>query len=341
MTAEWGGILKRKVWRTVNDSMIQKGAAAWQFFRYYFKNNLARDQIRLAYGKFGQMAISKTILRNTSTEFLGLCLGNQVWAALLWPLRQVDGPCRQDRVYFCLDTDNVSAAAEFHFFEQPECWEVIMNYEILFHDSQVILDCPLHESEPLLKFFLRAPARINQLSRTDLETISEKFMMPPCFGDRDTIRQLPPKDLLASIIDFASNGDADYIEEVHESLKQNKSSAADEKAHDDDNDFGGALDELVLLDLPAEERRDFEEVAKAIEKKVKADWTNCLVVAKAKGKAKAKAKAKSKAKAEAKAKAKVRKAARVFNSRKRRREQAIAPIEDATVIGRDCNCFFY
>ena len=80
-------------------------------------------------------------------------------------------------------------------------------------------------------------------------------------------RQLPPKDLLASIIDFASNGDADYIEEVHESLKQKKSSAADdEKAHDDDNDFGGALDELVLLDLPAEERRDFEEVAKAIEK---------------------------------------------------------------------------
>ena len=152
--------------------------------------------------------------------------------------------------------------------------------------TQVILDCPLHESEPLLKFFLRAPARINQLSRTDLETISEKFMMPPCFGDRDTIRQLPPKDLLASIIDFASNGDADYIEEVHEPLKQNKSSAADGKAHDDDNDFGGALDELVLLDLPAEERRDFEEVAKAIEKKVKADWTNCLVVAKAKGKAK-------------------------------------------------------
>ena len=154
--------------------------------------------------------------------------------------------------------------------------------------------------------------------------------MPPCHGDRDQIRQFPPKDLLASVIDFASNGDADYIEQVHESLKQNKSSAA-AKAEDDENEFGGALDELVLLDLPAEERRDFDEVAKAIEKKVKADW-NLVIVAKAKGKAKAKAKAKSKAKAKAKATSMakpVRQAARVFNSRKRRR-QAIAPIEDAT-----------
>ena len=145
--------MKRKTWRTVNDAMIQKGAAAWQFFRYYFKNKLARIQVRLAYGKFGQMAVSMTILRNTSTGFLGLCLGNQVWAALLWPLRQVHGPCRPDRVYFCLDADDDTAAAEFHFFEQPESWEVVMNYEILFHDSQVILDCPLHESESLLKFF--------------------------------------------------------------------------------------------------------------------------------------------------------------------------------------------
>jgi hypothetical protein len=229
-----------------------------------------------------------------------------------------------------LDADDDTAAAEFHFFEQPESWEVVMDYEILFHDSQVILDCPLHESESLLKFFLREPSRIKQLSRTDLETISEKFFMPPCHGDRDQIRQLPPKDLLASVIDFASNGDADYIEQVHESLKQNKSSAA-AKAEDDENEFGGALDELVLLDLPAEERRDFDEVAKAIDKKVKADW-NLMIVAKAKGKAKAKAKAKSKAKAKAKATSMakpVRQAARVFNSRKRRR-QAIAPIEDAT-----------
>ena len=182
--------------------------------------------------------------------------------------------------------------------------------------------------------FLREPSRIKQLSRTDLETISEKFFMPPCHGDRDQLRQLPQKDLLASVIDFASNGDADYIEQVHESLKQNKSSAA-AKAQDDENEFGGALDELVLLDLPAEERRDFDEVAKAIEKKVKADWNLMIVAKEAKGKAKAKAKAKSKAKAKAKAKAKsmakpVRQAARgVFNSRKRRR-QAIAPIEDAT-----------
>lgn len=327
--------MKRKTWRTVNDGMIQKGAAAWQFFRYYFKNKLARIQVRLAYGKFGQMAISMTILRNTSTGFLGLCLGNQVWAALLWPLRQVHGPCRPDRLYFCLDADDDTAAAEFHFFEQPESWEVVMNYELLFHDSQVILDCPLHESESLLKFFLREPSRIKQLSRTDLETISEKFFMPPCHGDRDQLRQLPQKDLLASVIDFASNGDADYIEQVHESLKQNKSSAA-AKAQDDENElFGGALDELVLLDLPAEERRDFDEVAKAIEKKVKADWNLMIVAKEAKGKAKAKAKAKSKAKAKAKAKAKsmakpVRQAARgVFNSRKRR-WQAIAPIEDAT-----------
>ena len=225
--------MKRKTWRTVNDGMIQKGAAAWQFFRYYFKNRLAHNQVRLAYGKFGQMAISMTILRNTSTGFLGLCLGNQVWAALLWPLRQVHGPCRPDRVYFCLDADDDTAAAEFHFFEQPESWEVVMNYELLFHDSQVILDCPLHESESLLKFFLREPSRIKQLSRTDLETISEKFFMPPCHGDRDQLRQLPQKDLLASVIDFASNGDADYIEQVHESLKQNKSSAA-AKAQDDE-----------------------------------------------------------------------------------------------------------
>ena len=131
--------MKRKTWRTVNDGMIQKGAAAWQFFRYYFKNKLARIQVRLAYGKFGQMAVSMTILRNTSTGFLGLCLGNQVWAALLWPLRQVHGPCRPDRVYFCLDADDDTAAAEFHFFEQPESWEVVMDYEILFHDSQVIV----------------------------------------------------------------------------------------------------------------------------------------------------------------------------------------------------------
>ena len=135
--------MKRKTWRTVNDGMIQKGAAAWQFFRYYFKNKLARIQVRLAYGKFGQMAVSMTILRNTSTGFLGLCLGNQVWAALLWPLRQVHGPCRPDRVYFCLDADDDTAAAEFHFFDSrsPGKWSWITRYYFMTHKSSWIARC--------------------------------------------------------------------------------------------------------------------------------------------------------------------------------------------------------
>ena len=201
--------MSRKTWRTVSDTTLQSGAAAWNFFRHYFSENLGKAHVRTCHGKFAQLAVSMTVLRDTRTGFMGLCLGNQTWAALLWPLTQLTDQPGSDSDFYCLASDEF-AAVEFHYFHYPENWQVV-SYDVVVSDSQIVLECQRNETESLLKHFLREPSRVNQLPSTDLKMIHEKFNMPPAFGDRKIIDKMPVKDLIMSIIESAAECDEPYI----------------------------------------------------------------------------------------------------------------------------------
>ena len=266
--------MSRKTWRTVSDTTLQCGAAAWNFFRHYFSENLGKSHVRTCHGKFAQLAVSMTVLRDTSTGFMGLCLGNQTWAALLWPLTQLTDQPLRDSDFYCLDSEIESAAVEFHYFHYPENWQVV-SYDVVVSDSQIVLECQRNETESLLKHFLREPSRVNQLPSKDLKMIHEKFSMPPAFGDRKMIEKMPVKDLMMSIIESAAECDEPYIKQLQELLidkKQKQAQPATQAADKDDDDFGGVLDELVLFDMPAEDRGDFDAVAKAVERKNQSEW---------------------------------------------------------------------
>ena len=315
----------RKRWRTLSDTTLQKGAAAWQFFRHYCSNNLSAGYIKHNFGKLAQLAVSMTVLHNKTTGFMGYCLGNQVWAALLWPLRDHPKSLPHDsrKRYFCLASDE-SAAAELHFFYKPDDWEVLA-HEIEVDENQVVLECDMAESEALLRRFLREPALVKNISKNDLMMICEVFSMAPAFGDLNLIKQMPQNELLLSIIQHASNEDDDYIQEMRAKLLEGKTGPPKSTA-DDQDDLGGLLDELVLLDLPKEEHRDFDEVAKAIEKKNKDRWNEVEKAKKAK-KAKAKSKPNSKPKASQGGRP-LMPPSKFVKSVKRRRKRALPALQD-------------
>lgn len=220
-----------------------------EFFRHYFSENLGKSHVRTCHGKFAQLAVSMTVLRDTSTGFMGLCLGNQTWAALLWPLTQLTDQPLRDSDFYCLDSEIESAAVEFHYFHYPENWQVV-SYDVVVSDSQIVLECQRNETGSLLKHFLREPSRVNQLPSTDLKMIHEKFNMPPAFGDRKMIEKMPVKELMMSIIESAAECDEPYIKQLQELLidkKQKQAQPATQAADKDDDDFGGVLDELVNL----------------------------------------------------------------------------------------------
>ena len=89
------------------------------------------------------------------------------------------------------------------------------------------------------------------------------------------IEKMPVKELMMSIIESAAECDEPYIKQLQELLidkKQKQAQPATQAADKDDDDFGGVLDELVLFDMPAEDRGDFDAVAKAVERKNQSEW---------------------------------------------------------------------
>ena len=176
-----------------------------------------------------------------------------------------------------------------------------------------------------MKFFLREPGRFKgKFDKQDFALLSERYFVAPTYGDKDLIKKLPEKDLVMSLVTFASEGDDAYVQQAEQKLQD--PTACQPKIHDyDDDELGDSLDHLVLLDIPLEDRQDFSEVAKAVQRKNQAEWA--LVETKLRNaQAKLKAKAKARGKAKAAAKSKSRPMGK-FGRRKRKATDALADID--------------
>ena len=280
--------MSRKKWATLSDTALRKSAAAWNYLRHYIVSGLSAQGVRLSYGRFAKMAPDMHVLRNTDSGFVGLCLGTETWAALLWPLSALD----DDSGHPCFALD-YQGALEWQYFYSPDSWSV-MDICVAWEDTAIYLK--VQSEEPLMKFFLREPGRFNdKFDKEDFALLSERYFVAPTFGDQNLIKKLPEKDLVMSLVTFASEGDEAYVKAVEQKLRQ---PACEPRTHDCDDELGDSLDHLVLLDFPLEDRQDFQEVAKAVQRKNQAEWA--LVEKKLRNveaKAKAKAKARSKAKA--------------------------------------------
>ena len=337
--------MDRKNWQTISDPAICRGTAAWQWFLHYSVNALGQKGVRLAYGNFSQMAKAGSVLKNTINGFTGLCLGNAVWGALFWPLVELvdaDG-----NICFALDH---SGSACWQFLYSPDEWTVVLTHVTWEDDSVIYLG--VTGEEVLLKHFLREPQHARAAFHNkiaDLALLSERLFIPPTYGDANLIKKLPDKDLLMSLIQFAADGDADYIAACEEKLRKPSTSKAPASDESDDilagpgnkwadDGLGDALDELVLTDLNIEDRQDFKPVAEAVLRKHQEEWSLVNVKLKER-KPKAKAKGKPKAKAQSDKRRVPVRHGRFARGMKRKAQLALQAPVPLLTNGRSVNLF--
>ena len=94
MHKHWHHIMGKKSWHTLSEETLERGAAAWQWFVHY--DNLQGTDVSLQDGYFSKFGIPHEAFRYNSedaTEYekqqKWLCMGQNTWATLMWPLREM------------------------------------------------------------------------------------------------------------------------------------------------------------------------------------------------------------------------------------------------------------
>ena len=183
------------------------------------------------------------------------------------------------------------------FLTNPTEWRVLCPKAVAYNSQIFMVLNPL-DSEPLLKFYLRDVSLHKNLLVPDLKYLG-LFLDIPHFVDESA--KMLRKDMIHALLDFVGKDDCDYIAKVKEAMER----------QDVPKKIGGALDEIVLGELPGEDQGDFKEIAKQVECNKKIGWSIVeqewkKKVQKPKAKAKGKAKAKNHKKAQPKVKAKAK-----------------------------------
>ena len=111
---------------------------------------------------------------------------------------------------------------------------------------------------------------------------------------------MPRLDLIDALLDIICDGDIGWTEPIKQAMRKPKATAAADQLELNSwhKELGTVLDEVVLSEMPQEERQDFKEIQEAVQQRVIGENGWAVVPQKGKGKGKkssAKAKAKSKA----------------------------------------------
>ena len=131
MKKEWYHILGAKRWKTISEITLRTDVAAWEWLQT--GHALASEPLRqgrvgpqgaertisLQVAKFSKLAQAEMLLRRLSDKKCFLCLGNAVWASMLWPTEEL-GIWNEDMRAFRLDH---RAAAEITHILNPDDWE--------------------------------------------------------------------------------------------------------------------------------------------------------------------------------------------------------------------------
>ena len=341
LPADWSKIMSRKTWGTLSGESLNRGTAAWVWLQQYYSAKLSEHGVRISYGCFSKFALDLKILEHAFDGRIGLCLGQATWAAIFWPLQEIDlGNMHygERRFYLCPN----GGAFWCHLYE-PQLWHVLF-HEAELLDDQIYLRVHSDSQAPLLKCFFAETKRHNNLQVEELKLLAEHLSAPPAYGDRAILAKTPRADLIHGILDHIGAYDLEWVANVKSAmLKPVPRTTVDEA---DDGGLGNFLDELVLDDMPQEERRDYSEVVEAVNNKRirESGWTvashqknqkNQNQKKGVKAKVAKTMKAKSKAKSKPRPKPKPSKRAKLFikSSRKRKQEEVevAGPIEDVII----------
>ena len=112
----------------MSEETLERGAAAWQWFVHYGDKLQQRTDVSLQDGYFSKFVIPHEVFRYNSedaTEYEKqqerLCMGQNTWATLMWPLREMTFEDFSGVYYFLEPT----GAAEWKFLYKPSSWMVI------------------------------------------------------------------------------------------------------------------------------------------------------------------------------------------------------------------------
>ena len=268
---EWSDIMARKNWNTLSETTLQVGAAGLEFVRMYNATHLGQKGVRLAHGIFSQFCQQHVLLQEVHQHGpVGLCLGHATWPGLCWPVRSMD-------------------------FGNPEV--TCFHAETFEH---MFVTVP-NDAEPLLKSFFGNSALVKKLKQQDHNALVEHLCCPPAYGNPKALAKMPRVDLMHSLVGCIGGDDVEWIKAVKEMLQR---PTVPEKHDPENTELGTALDELILWDMPAEDKSEYKDITDLMaEKKLASSgWTLAERQLHAKQKAKEKDAKKKKAKAKAKPK---------------------------------------
>lgn len=344
LPADWSKIMSRKTWGTLSPETLNRGTAAWVWLQHYYSAKLSEHGVRISYGCFSKFALDLKILEHAFDGRIGLCLGQATWGAIFWPLQAIElGNLQygERRFYLCPN----GGAFWCHLYE-PQFWNVLF-HEAELLDDQIYLRVHSDSQAPLLKCFFETKSH-KTLQVEELKLLAEHLCAPPAYGDRAILAKMPRADLIHGILDHIGSHDLEWVANVKSAMLKPEPSTVDEA---DDDGLGNFLDELVLDDMPQEERRDYSDVVEAVnQKKFRASgWTMAeqknrqkavkpnpkdakVATSKAKSKPRPKLSSSSKrAKTDDRVRVKLPKQKLFVKSSRKRKAESAAPIEDVII----------
>ena len=292
----WSMIMERKTWGSLTEDILLRGVAAFAFLRAYKSQNMKRRGIRVAHGLFSKFASDLIFLSYTDPleelpRVCGLCLGHCNWGILLWPIKPYY-PTSDEWWSF-----DASAGATWAHIVEPCHWSV-WHFRHESHGNDMIL-MRFEKSGSLLQHFFGNIRNHNLVSKDDLSNLAEHLGV--LGKGAEVLKKMPQLDLIDHILDAICDGDVGWTEPIKKAMRGPKEEAPDMEDDPSKSELGTVLDEIIMSELPQDERKDFKQVHDAITNKITSSsgWT---MVAGRKSAQNAKAKAKSKARAKAKAK---------------------------------------
>ena len=166
MHKHWHHIMGKKTWNTLSEETLERGAAAWQWFVHYGDKLQQCTDVSLQEGYLSKFGIPHEVFRYNSdaTEHekqqKWLCMGQNTWATLMWPLREMTFEDFSGVYYFLVPT----GTAEWKFLYKPSSWMVIptevveLEGRFGFHQTG--------SEMPLPCFYLRSASFFGVLRRT-------------------------------------------------------------------------------------------------------------------------------------------------------------------------------
>jgi hypothetical protein len=202
----------------------------------------ARGTSPLEAALFTRFLIPHTLVENSETQQVLVCLGHGTWAALGWPT-QVLGIDDVNMATYVLSKDG---SALFFHVKDPGTWR-----EIPFRAVLVAAGVALKQTgvpEPIVKARLRQP---QSLAYDDLHRLAGYLEIERAHLSR--------AQLLQAAAIAVGDGDEDFVRQVQKSVREAVSKPVEVMA--DDPTFQAAYE-----DMEPDDRREFPEVRAAIKR---------------------------------------------------------------------------